>query len=237
MRAGGVAMLLLGLLGCGREPLAWTIDPPGDAAATAEVALPRVPQHHRPAGSSCPAGRAAGSLPGCSTGGAPTDLPGSCLHDGNCTAGTNGRCVSPRVGGPLFCPGLCSYDQCSDDSGCHLGPCECRTNEASAAPNVCEESSNCRVDSDCGAGGFCSPSLVGAACQCPGSPDLCDSSTHCFAGTTEVPCSCGDSCGHGYYCHTPDDACLDDADCVGQGLCSYDRLKHRWSCLPCDRVP
>jgi hypothetical protein len=45
--------------------------------------------------------------------------------------------------------------------------------------------------------------------------------------------SCGPSVG-GYYCHTPNDMCIDDSDCAtGNGLpaaCTYSSAHGRWEC-------
>jgi Cys-rich repeat protein len=75
---------------------------------------------------------------------------------------------------------------------------------------------NCRVDADCGAGGYCSPS-----------------------SNTGI---CGDSLA-GYYCQTPADLCIDDSDCpgspvgssgtiiVGNPGCVYSTTDSRWECI------
>ncbi|HVR00933.1 MAG TPA: hypothetical protein VMT47_02275 [Polyangia bacterium] len=149
----------------------------------------RVPQKHRAAAVACPTDRPAGLCT------APNvDAGFGCAKDADCTAGTNGRCSS---GGRLAgCQ--CSYDTCSMDADCAQmgGPCECRsTAQGIVAPatttsvNVCKMG-NCRVDHDCGAGGYCSPSLG----------------------------SCGNYGGVvGYYCHTTKDTCVDDSDCQVRG--------------------
>jgi hypothetical protein len=62
---------------------------------------------------------------------------------------------------------------------------------------------NCRVDADCGAEGYCSPSPLTAIC--------------------------GDSLA-GYYCHTAPDLCIDDSDCSGEG-CVYSTTNSRWECV------
>jgi hypothetical protein len=57
-------------------------------------------------------------------------------------------------------------------------------------------------------------------------------------------CEGEDTCGHGYFCHTPQDSCIDDSDCrvvtttpTGYGpVCAYDVFDHRWSC-PNLRLP
>jgi hypothetical protein len=74
----------------------------------------------------------------------------------------------------------------------------------STTTNICK-AGNCRVDASCGAGGYCSPSLG----------------------------SCGNYGGVvGYYCHTPKDKCVDDADCAAQGGgdCRYDQASGAWAC-------
>jgi len=80
--------------------------------------------------------------------------------------------------------------------------------------------------------GYCSPTQVGVLCFCP-SEALCDGTSKCYAGQTEVPCECGDACGHGYFCHTQRDTCIDDADCGNQGTCNYDTVNKMWSCSVC----
>jgi hypothetical protein len=137
----------------------------------------------------------------------------ACTHDTDCSAGLNGRCdPTPRING---CE--CSYDQCFADADCKTtgGPCECRppaqalTSPAGGGPtatpaNVCKPG-NCRIDDNCGAGGYCSPS------QGP----------------------CGSYSGIvGYFCHTPQDKCIDDADCKSQGGgdCRFDQIGAAWVC-------
>jgi hypothetical protein len=241
MRVAPVWAILVVLAGCGKQPLTGDVDPtpdggaPGTGGLAAETGPdPRVPKKHRAAGSACPSHRAAAEPPLCATG-AGAGLPVDCLQDADCAAGTNGRCL--RGFGPARCGGVCSYDACSGDADCPgAQPCECRASATDLSPNSCVSGSNCRVDADCGAGGFCSPSVVNAFCFCP-SPKLCDASTHCYAGTTEVPCSCGDACGHGYFCHTAKDECVDDEDCAKGGTCNFDRVEGRWTCTTCWPVP
>jgi len=75
--------------------------------------------------------------------------------------------------------------------------------------------SNCRIDADCGAGGYCSRSFA---------PDYCN-------GHDAI---CGFNCGFGYFCHTPKDTCADDTDCAGLH-CLYDVDTQSWACVaaPC----
>ena len=120
--------------------------------------------------------------------------------------GLNGRCVSDQ--GPVqIC--RCTFDVCVRDLDCHMGgPCACH-----GAPfngqygNTCVPG-NCRTDSDCGAGGYCSP--------------------------TRGSGNCGGLMG--YYCHTAGDQCVDDQDCpsagVGPSMCAWQDGAHRWECMP-----
>jgi hypothetical protein len=224
------------LAGCGREPLSFTIDQDVDGAASPpDGGALRAPKKHRAAGSPCPSERAPNSPPECAPG-AGNGIPVQCRQDSDCTMGDDGRCLRALIG-PARCGGLCSYDECAGDSDCAApAPCECRASAMSTAPNTCVRESNCRVDADCGPGGFCSPSVVAGLCDCP-STDLCDATTMCTADGMKVPCACGDACGHGYFCHTPHDTCLDDADCADQGTCNYDRLKNNWACAICWPIP
>jgi hypothetical protein len=155
----------------------------------------------------------------------------ACERDRDCTAGERGRCLASR----FPCVVSCSYDECSRDADCaDKTPCECRTSAAVVTPNHCVSASNCRVDADCGPNGFCSPSLLDELCACV-SVDYCTT-----IGDTSVcspgPCACGDSCGHGYFCHTPADTCLDDADCA-TGACNFDLAHQSWLCTGCLPLP
>jgi len=180
-----------------------------DAATRDAAPVPaRAPKNHR-ATSSCPRQRGPGSFISADDAGAVGGTGGSigCSSDMDCTAGTNGRCFKWSAGpGPQ--PPACSYDGCFGDSDCSNALCVCRESIASSDANRCESPSggNCRLDSDCGPSGFCSPSLFG----CLGS----------------------DTCGYGYYCHTPQDACVDDQDCASgrERACGYDLLEKRWEC-------
>jgi hypothetical protein len=162
------------------------------------------PQSHRAASVICDGARHAGSVAvgGCGRPGNTDGLPVPvCVKDSDCTSGANGRCL----GGQQLCETYCSYDACFADSDCASSEvCSCRQSGPSSA-NLCVPAGDCRIDADCGAGGFCSPS-----------------SLYGFA--------CGEACGHGYFCRTRRDACLDNSDC-GQGTaCLYDRREMRWKC-------
>jgi len=181
----------------------------GTAAGGSSSGTNSVPKNHRSQDVACPEQRGAG-LAGA--------YPGNeCTQDSDCTAGINGRCIS--TGGPLGGSIVCSYDTCFSDSDCsdHV-PCICRESTADSAANHCVEGGNCRIDSNCGSGGFCSPSLVGTLCGY-------DQSTT----------------GYGYYCHTPQDSCLNDSDCESasvnsphdSSVCAYNPESTRWSCATC----
>lgn len=174
-----------------------------DAPAT-DVPMPRVPRRHRATRETCPTDRPASS---CDLG--MSGAPAECRMDGQCTMGTNGRCVgNPHDG----C--RCSYDTCRDDMGCATGgPCACRlSNRGAAGANVCLPG-NCQIDADCGnsSWSYCSPTFG----------------------------SCGDYGGVvGYQCHTAQDECVDDEDCAGQDAgflgqrpyCMFVREVGRWQC-------
>jgi hypothetical protein len=182
----------------------------GDAAANASGGSSGgagpVPTSHRPADVACPQQRGAGHV----------DVVNACTQDAYCTAGMNGRCISPNFPGPAGGSG-CSYDACFSDSDCPNNvPCKCRKQATDNAPNYCASESNCRIDSDCGSNGFCSPSVL----------DI----TGAVAG----------SVGFGYFCHTPQDACLNDSDCdpsdclsspgCEKMACAYTESSH-WDCV------
>ena len=150
----------------------------------------------------------------------------ACLQDADCTAGTNGRCLPNSR---LNCAGQCSYDACFSDLDCPASqPCECRESASDSAANSCLVGSNCRIDADCGSCGFCSPTPVSPLCVCD-SPAFCN--------PPDPHGSCGDSCGHGYFCHTPKDTCWEDSDCTGHDRCNFDLPSQAWVCTFCGSVP
>ena len=165
-----------------------------------------IPTDHRLQDVACPEERGPGSA----------NVVRDCTQDSECTEGMNGRCISPNVLGSLG-GSSCSYDTCFGDSDCPLNePCRCRQSAADNAPNYCVARKNCRIDSDCGPRGFCSPSLLGI-----------DSS---IIGSAEF----------GYFCHTPQDRCLNDDDCdpAACGLpscasmaCGYSPESDHWDCF------
>ncbi|HEX7477286.1 MAG TPA: hypothetical protein VF331_05730 [Polyangiales bacterium] len=99
------------------------------------------------------------------------------------------------------------------DSDCSAGQtCACRGTVYNKFVNTCVPS-NCRVDADCGAGNYCS-------------------------ATVPAQTFCADV--GGYYCHTPNDLCLDNSDCAdaeadagagpAQAYCAYSTTNQRWQC-------
>jgi hypothetical protein len=132
----------------------------------------RVPAEHRPQAVACLPSTRAPQLDG---GGA------SCTTDAEC-AGDAGALFSHCL------RGRCAFDACLDDADCGNGVCGCSTDyyggNGAFHPNVCV-SANCHVDSDCGAGGYCSPNRG----RC---------------GVFE-----------GFYCHRPSDACYNAIECAG----------------------
>ena len=78
--------------------------------------------------------------------------------------------------------------------------------------NRCLAKGNCRTDADCGQDGYCSPTR---------------SAPHDFNYSS-------------FYCHTPEDECVDEADCPPSDNgdiwdCSYNQVSGSWSCdvTPC----
>lgn len=135
--------------------------------------------------------------------------------------GQNGRCLGapslvvsgvPESGtqAMLYCTTVCSYDECFTDSDCEGGvPCGCRLQSIQGSPNMCLAASQCAVDSNCSPPAFCSPSPV--------------------VGLVDVA----------YFCHTPNDTCVDDSDCQnppagwpwpGPGTCVFSQKAGDWGC-------
>jgi hypothetical protein len=154
--------------------------------------------------SPCPIERRVGATFGsCADGGLT-----QCVGDGDCAAGLNGRCLESVAA----CVTACSYDECATDSDCPGNvPCSCRSSASDSAPNACLSGSNCRIDADCGPGGYCSRGTLGDRCN--GHPFICQL-----------------NCGRGYFCHNSKDTCVDDTDCTNSGLCVYDLDSQSWTC-------
>jgi hypothetical protein len=102
----------------------------------------------------------------------------------------------------------CEYHgagECLSDHDCRAPfVCECNLHQ-----NRCYNYGNCRVDTDCGYNGYCSPTRG----------------------------SCGDFAGIvGYVCHTRYDTCINDADCANyysgghNPYCAYNAPAGRWMC-------
>jgi hypothetical protein len=158
---------------------------------------------HRVNAAQCEELPAAGDCSCTTASGCPTD---ACTSDTACVdAGPNGRCISmPAVG----CG--CTFDACINDSDCPIDQtCACHGSAYAygGIGNLCVPG-NCRVDADCGAAGFCSPS---AESQCGSGADY-----FCL----------------GYYCHTPKDTCTNDSDCGSGAVCAYSYGSGFWQCEP-----
>ena len=163
-----------------------------------------VPDNHRLNDAQCATPVAAGGYT-CTSDCGQGSAASGCTGDQDCSSGMNGRCIASEFGGPAGqSPSYCTYDACTNDSNCSSGHlCACHgSSYIGRVGNTCVVA-NCRVDADCGASGYCSPSR----------------------GTTQ----CGQSSLTGYYCHTQQDACVNDADCAG--ICGYDPTKQSWQCL------
>ena len=134
----------------------------------------------------------------------------SCGSVGNC--GSDSDCdagINGRCTGSAPLPFLsCTYDRCFSDSDCApKTPCICRTSSSDSASNMCPAYGNCAVDSDCGPNGYCSPSI---------------SNTCLFVF---------------YFCHTPNDLCVNNQDCATPNGCAYDFDAQRWQCSLCILPP
>jgi hypothetical protein len=204
----------------------------GSAGVPEDVTPPvaRVPLKHRAAAEACDRERPPGSVSQYYDVAAPEDAE-PCTTDADCTLppmcpDCRAVCVSTSAGKVCInsssecirdedcssgengrCEqrrGLrCTYDQCFADSDCNRGgPCACEGRVGSDS-NACL-SGNCRTDAECGSG-YCSPSFG----DCGG-----------YSGVI------------GYYCHTPEDTCVDDTDCSesGAGYCMYRPEVAHWAC-------
>jgi hypothetical protein len=182
----------------------------GGAGGTSVVS--RVPLKHRPAAIACDHERPS------SDPFAPDSGLAQCHSHAECTAGNNGRC-----GGNGHDGWHCTYDECFEDSDCPspdggkgYALCQCTAGFRSDN-NVCLGGDNlgppphttspmCRIDADCG-DGYCSPTFG----------------------------ACGNYSGVvSYYCHTPDDECIDDTDCGADAAfgpyCAYAPAVGHWKC-------
>jgi hypothetical protein len=132
---------------------------------------------------------------------------GGCVSDSDCTSGANGRCFP--FGG-LVGPGGCSYDECSTDSSCgSRTPCLCRGSSSDNSANVCDPGGDCAVDSDCGPGGYCSPSWE----SCGGPKYRCHTAH--------------DACINDGDCPSVDAGAF---SCSTVALCAYSPQAQSWAC-------
>jgi hypothetical protein len=157
------------------------------------------PLEHRATAAACSGTRPAGNCSGT------TALPGGCSDDSQCTAGSQGRCFHYHNG---TCS--CTYDTCTSDAQCpknQLCGCHGTFGIDATTADACIPG-NCRTDSDCGPGGYCSPSL----------DFICGT----YAGVT------------GFYCHTAQDTCVNDSDCKSANalpaFCGYNPEIGHWAC-------
>jgi hypothetical protein len=174
------------------------------AQAGAAGMTTREPEKHRPTATACDHTRPSAE-PDVPADGDPSWV--MCQSNAECTDGENGRCTGNGHDGYQ-----CTYDACFSDSDCPAlasgTPRLCQCEGGSRADNNVCLGGNCRVDADCGGGGYCSPTLG----------------------------SCGNYTGtQGYYCHTSNDECLDDADCNADGssypgYCAFMPEVGHWMC-------
>jgi len=128
---------------------------------------------------------------------------------GGATCASDADCAAGRNGRCSLWlpePPKCTYDECLVDADCGAAHvCTCR--DLKYGNDACTPA-GCRVDADCG-GNYCSPSY--GACRNEGVAD--------------------------WQCHSRADECVDDADCAPSAggepsLCSYDRTRGLWACVP-----
>jgi hypothetical protein len=166
---------------------------------------PRVPLLHRATADVC----AENVTSPC----APDAGPLACTTDDECihvgwTIPMGASCAAV-IWGARCVSSACVFDTCLRDEDCPSGgACSCRGTTrgggGSSWGNVCVPG-NCRVDADCGPGWYCSPTA--------------DPGVGPFYGVA------------GHYCHTPDDACVDDGDCLDASYyCAYSREVGHWAC-------
>lgn len=197
----------IGLIHCGGSTTSDASNPGSDGGVVGDGGghppIGEVPLKHFPAGATCRSTRPAGQNN--DDGGKTCDADAGafcqCGSDSECTDGTNGRCIITGNGGPH-----CTYDACSTSADCTGANTSCACGDVDPSSyNVCVPS-NCKVDTDCGSNGYCSPSLG----------------------------SCGTYGGEygGVYCHTANDECVNDSDCSdgGRGFCAFDTEAAKWSC-------
>jgi hypothetical protein len=160
------------LAGCSSDE---TTNDAGDVAIIDAAPRDVVPPFHRPVAIDCNPSRPAGD---------PFPDVDYCASDNDCDAGVNGRCIG-IVNACIPCnENICDYDTCFADDACAGHACVCRETfpQTGNAPDYCDTSGDCRLDTDCPSG-FCSPSYVsgcgGVTYRCRTSTDECISNADC----------------------------------------------------------
>jgi hypothetical protein len=149
------------------------------ADAGADAAASRPATNHRPSETTC----------------APTPVPAEpqipdggissfdqCARNEDCNQKPNGRCIVAASSARA----TCFYDQCMGDRDC-MPSQVCGCTPQTTPVNICIQA-ECYIDADCGASGYCSPSIacggvVGYYCHV--AADECVNDPDC----TGVPCS------------------------------------------------
>jgi hypothetical protein len=170
------------------------------AAGTMGVAggAERIPTMHRPTAMACPTMTLPASAPTTcpfAGEGKGVGVPGWCNSVSDCTEGKDPRCVGAIPSGKCSC----TYDACFSDRDCPANHvCAC---SGVYSGNACV-AGNCRIDADCGTGGYCSPII-----------------DRCTSGVT------------GYFCRSSKDACANDGDCgAATPNCDRDPVTGVWGC-------
>jgi hypothetical protein len=160
-----------------------------------------------------------------------------CEQDSDCIFRPGGTCRPSLGAGDTTClptgecqttpPYACGYPveaPCHGDDDCTAAPggtCqlgvggECLYNE-------------CQVDSDCGPMARCECQNVRRCVE-----SRCSSADDCagFACEASLAPQCGNLYPHvGYYCHSEQDECRSNDDCVGNRSCVYDPAVSHWTC-------
>ncbi len=181
---------------------------PGAGCGLAKPAGP--PLKHRASAIAC--GLSAPIAPHLSDAGYYIDA--SCQSDAACATDlslTETCRAYPDADGATFC----NADQCFTDEDCTgHGPCDCLYSDRSVGNLHACYPGNCQVDSDCGPGGYCSPSL-------------------------ESDCSHASPDNVTYLCHTAKDECANDSDCAACGagaFCAVTQVGF-WQCVPLSSIP
>lgn len=133
-------------------------------------------------------------------------------------------CAFPQPGPGGRVPGAC-YSDADCTEGGQRGRCV-----SLAGMTACQCAyDQCFRDSDCRDGGacFCQSILSGNACLGGGCRDDgdCGGAGFCSLSANE----CG---GLGtFQCHTPNDTCIDDVDCMSPQFCGFDSTRGAWRCM------